>query len=354
MGPLLVAEKNESTRPRGAASRHGKSANWTKDRILKAILQREVSGRSLRTAAIKADDRPLFVAAVRHFGTWREVFRAAGIDPEAVSGRRIWSKERVVRTIRKIHRNGGMLNHNAIKKLDHSLIQAAYRHCGSWDKALQAAGFDPSAIRLGRDQWTKAEIIEAIKAHVASGSPLSKNAMRPYSIGIAAKRQFGSFDAALKVAGVMHLRTGYPRWSPAIVIRAIRRRQRAGQPVNCAAIIKANERLYGAGRRYFGDWNEAMAAAGLDVNQARAIRLPWTPEDVIHELRRRVAAGEPATCISSIRPISLVKACRKFFGSCEAAATAAGVDPDRIGYYWSPRNGMRKPNRGEAMSGRER
>jgi len=354
MGPPLVAEKNDSTRTRGTASRRGKSPNWTKDRILKAILQREISGRSLRTAAIKADDRTLFVAAMRHFQTWGEVFRAAGIDPEAVSGRRVWSKERVVRTIQKIHRNGGMLNHNAIKRVDHSLVQAAFRHWGSWDNAIEAAGFDPRAIRLGRDQWTKAEIINAIKAHVASGAPLSKNAMRPHSIGPAAKRRFGSFEAALRVAGVLHLRKKFPRWSPTIVIKAIRRRQRAGQPLNCVAVIKADFRLYDAGRRYFGGWNEALAAAGLDVNKARAVRLPWTPDDVIDELRRRVAAGEPATCISSIQPVSLVKACGKFFGTCEAAALAAGVDPAKIGYYRSPRNGMRNPGRREVSNGRKR
>jgi hypothetical protein len=172
---------------------------------------------------------------------------------------------------------------------------------------------------------------------------MTKNAMRPRSVPSAACRLFGSFKAAIRAAGVLHLAGRYPRWSRATVAAAIRRRRDAGQPLNCLAVISDTPTLYDAARRYIGSWNGALRAAGVDPEHARAVRRPWTPKSVIRELRRRVAASEPVTCVSSIRPISLVRVCQQFFGSCEAAAIAAGVDPAKIGYHRSPRNGLRKP-----------
>lgn len=311
--------------------------------VIRRLLQRELADLPLRSNRVKAEDRPLYVAAIRHFRTWRSALRAAGLDPESVAGRRTWTQDRVRRRIRHMADQLMPLSARAVRELDQPLIQAARKFYGSWDEALRAAGFDPTTIRRQRPPWTRSALIQAIQVHAARGGRLTTDAIRPRSIATAARRLFGSFDAALAAAGVLEKRPRPPAWSRAKVEAAIRRRRQAGQPVSSMAVIRTDPGLYDAARRYHGSWNEALQAVGLKPERVRAVRQPWTREAVIEELRRRVAAGVPPTCVSSIRPIPLVTACRRLFGSCEAAALAAGVDPTQIGYFRSPRHGLRRP-----------
>jgi len=321
--------------------------------VVRGILQRELSGASLKTAAVKAEDRALFVAAIRYFRIWGDALRAAGIDVEAVSGRRAWTRDRVLHMIRRLDREQVALNHGSVRKVDQGLVQAARKLWGSWDNALLAAGYDPLAIRVLRRPWTKSEVIAAIQAQAAAGGPLTQNGMRPTSIPPAARQLFGSFKAALRKAGVQHLVTKKPRWSRGRIVKAIRARKRAGKAINCVAVVKTDPTLYDAARRYLGGWNEALRAAGIDPDSVRRKPHPWTPEAVICELRRRAAAGQPAPCISSIQPVSLVRACITFFGSLEGAAADANVDPAKIGYRGSQGNHRRRRRvRGQANARR--
>jgi hypothetical protein len=114
-----------------------------KEDVVLAILQRELGGASIRANAVKADDRPLFVAAIRLFRIWREALRAAGIKSEAVSGKRQWTPNLVLRLIRNTHLEGTSLNFRSVRKVDQSLVQAARKLWGSWDNALLAAGYNP-------------------------------------------------------------------------------------------------------------------------------------------------------------------------------------------------------------------
>lgn len=319
------------THQKEAASTDQRFSEGRKD-VICGILRREMSGASMNANAVKRDGHDLFVAAIRHYRNWGNAIRAAGLDAEAVSRRRTWTVQRVIQAIHELDRQGVALNQASVRKLDQGPIQAARKLLGSWDNALRAAGYDPMDIRRIRRPWTKSEVIAAIQAQAAAGAPLTQNGMRPRSARFAAMRLFGSFKAALRKAGVHHLVAKRPRWAPSAIVRAIRARRKAGQRVNCMAVVESDPPLYDAARRYFGGWSEALRAAGIDPDSVRGKPRPWTPEGVIRELRRRAEAGQPATCISSIRPVSLVRACITFFGSLEDAAKVAGIDPAKIGY----------------------
>lgn len=309
--------------------------------VIRGILRREMSGASMCAAAVKRDEHDLFAAAIRHYVSWGRAIHAAGLDHEAISQRRTWTVQRVVQAIRELDRRGVALNHASVRKLDQGPIVAARKLLGSWDNALRAAGYDPMEIRLLRRPWTRPEILAAFQAHAAAGGPLTQSGMRPRSAWFAAVRLFGSADAALRAAGVQHLVGRKRPWSRETVAKAILDRRRAGQPVNCVAVIKSDSGLYDAARRYFGGWNEALVAVGIDPDTVRLQRWPWTADSVIGELRRRAQDGKPPTCLSSIRPASLLRACIDYFGSFEDAAKAARVDPAKIGYRrypgWVPR-----------------
>jgi hypothetical protein len=294
--------------------------------VVRRLLQREMDGSSLRTTVVKVDERPLYVAAIRHFRIWGDALRAAGIDPESVSGKRTWTEERVIRRIRELERQGLMMNVKTVRRVDGGLTQAARRYWGAWANALAAAGLDATTIRRQRPPWTEAEIIHVIQAHAAHGCRVTRNAIQPRSIGKAADRLFGSFEAAVEAAGVAERRNVPPQWSPAKVVAEIQRLAQAGKPINCVTVMRTYQGLYDAARRYHGGWNQALHAAGIDPDSVRAVRRQWTRDSVIDELRRRAANGVRPTCVSSIRPISLVKAARRLFGSWPEALKAAGIN----------------------------
>mgnify|MGYP006943670436 CR=1 FL=1 len=306
--------------------------------VIRGIFLREMSGASMRATAVEREEHGLFAAAIRHYKSWGEAIRTAGLDVEAISRRRTWTAQRVIQTIYAMGHKGIALNLRSVRKFDQGPIQAARKFFGSWDNALRAAGYDPLAIRLVRRPWTRSELIVAIQAHAAIRPVVTQNGLPSSGIVSAARRVFGSFKTALHRAGVGHQIHKFPRWSKAQVVKEIRQRRDTGQPIHCAGVIATRPRLYDAARRYCGGWSQALRAAGEDPIAIRQKRSPWTAEDVIAELRRRARSKQPATCMSYIRPASFVKACITFFGSLEAAAVAARVDPRKIGYHRSKSN----------------
>jgi hypothetical protein len=93
--------------------------------------------------------RPLYDAAVRHFGSWEAAVCAAKVDYRQFTGKTRWSRERVVIEIRKLAR----IRRERPADTPPPLREAAQRHFGSWEQALRAAGFD----RLGmvRLRWRR-------------------------------------------------------------------------------------------------------------------------------------------------------------------------------------------------------
>jgi len=100
-----------------------------------------------------------------------------------------------------------------------------------------------------------------------------------------------------------------------------------GDTVSHAA-LKRNS-ITGAARRLFGSWDAALRAAGLDPNVIRFSREPWTHEGVLQEIRRKARAGEPLNA-KDVSPYSLRRRGRIFFGSWDAALAAAGLDPAKV------------------------
>ena len=84
-----------------------------------------------------------------------------------------------------------------------TLVAAAYAHCGSWRKALQAAGLESV-----RQQWSKDRVIRELRARYSVPGAPSRWTDSDMRLRGAAKRYFGSWHQALVAAKV---RTGTPR-----------------------------------------------------------------------------------------------------------------------------------------------
>ena len=297
---------------------------WSAKRVIRRILEREASGLPLSATDVGQEDSTLFSAAGRYFGNWGEALRVAGIDPEIVSRIRAWTPASVVRQICELGSQGAPLSCKATQRADPGLIAAAYAIYGSWDNALQAAGYDPATVRCRLPAWTRSTIIRAIQDRVAAGLSVRVSRIRPHSAVVAAYRLFGSWDAALEAASASHLVTKQSHWSQQAVVIAIRRRHEEGRLLSAVAVRRDDKALTTAARRYFGDWALALRAAGFDPDQVRLHRPKWTVDVILETIRKRAAAGAPLgshTC----EPASMVNAARRLCGSWPKALEAAGV-----------------------------
>jgi hypothetical protein len=297
--------------------------------VIRCILRVELDGESLKSRDIRAREPVLFKVALRHFRTWSEALRAAGIDPEAVANRRKWTVDRILRTIHDLHRRGVALNYASAIAADYGAVQMAAKLLGSWDQALRTAGFDPGRIRRARRPWTREEIIDLIRVRAAAGLPITSYRVCPKSVEVASRRVFGSWKAALSAAGVANPSAEYPVWTKITVVEGILRRQQAGEPLNCYDAAHQASRLYDAARRHFGSWRHALREAGIDPEIVRCRRRPYTKYDIVAHLQKRSKHGDDCRHQRN-HPESIVKAARRLFGSWSAAIAAAALPDDAM------------------------
>lgn len=126
---------------------------WSKGRIVERIRELHQQKQDLNWRAVSTHvDPPLAAAALRAngFKSWREAVVAAGIDFDNVARYQYWDEAKVIKAIRARKRTGAPMSSKALQKADQCLFCAARRRFGSWDGALDAAGFNASKIRLRR------------------------------------------------------------------------------------------------------------------------------------------------------------------------------------------------------------
>jgi 5,10-methylene-tetrahydrofolate dehydrogenase/methenyl tetrahydrofolate cyclohydrolase len=180
---------------------------------------------------------------------------------------RHWSRDDVVREIRRLHRQGSRLNSGYIARTRPALAYAARRYVGSWEKAIEAAGFDYSKIRR-KSFWSRKKIVSYISELSAQGKPLHVSAAERMYRGLvgAATMYFGSWHKAIKAAGLDYSKIKKQKeWSKKAIVREIRRVHREGLDLSTTIPVRTQYRiLHAAAVRYFGSWAAALKAARLE------------------------------------------------------------------------------------------
>src|SRR4051794_40430236 len=88
----------------------------------------------------------------------------------------IWTKDEIVRSLKKLHKAGDDLSYNALARKRQPLVSAAAYHFGSYRKAVERAGIDYATV-VRRPRWTKAAIINLIKLAKRRGDDLHWSAV---------------------------------------------------------------------------------------------------------------------------------------------------------------------------------
>lgn len=83
----------------------------------------------------------LYLKARKVFGSWRKALEASGIDYEEARNRNKWSKEKVLKEIKHLYRNGHSLRPKDLRREGLvKLVSAATYHFGSWREAVEECG----------------------------------------------------------------------------------------------------------------------------------------------------------------------------------------------------------------------
>lgn len=287
------------------------------------------------------------------------VFRARLLGPGRLAPHwePCWSAEYVADRIRFLHDQHHPVHIDALHDVEPTLVSAAARYWGGWDRALVAAGLDPDEIRQARPcvpYPPAAEILDAIRQRLTHGLPIGTKAVfhQDGRLMCAACKEFGSWRKALAAAGL----------DPAAFIERHRRRSdvlprlfrlarqaAAIQPAEKreASLRRLREKFNGIVYRQFGGWAALAERLGLPAYKLTRSRR-YTPETVALALRERRAQGKslaPATLYSEDRP--LYRAATLHFGSLEKAYRASGLETSRrqSTRRSSPRGTARRPPR---------
>jgi hypothetical protein len=160
----------------------------------------------------------------------------------------------------------------------------------------------------------------------------------------AACEVFGTWDTALRYAGVCCRRRGHETSTPEQVLQQIRRYLQTGRRPMGTFVRCHHYRLYRDALRCFGTWRKALSAAGVDIRRAglnKTKRRQQTKEEISEALQVWHAAGHSmawsAICLENRQ---LAVAAQGRFEGWRRALLAAGIPVTtaarRRGSIWNP------------------
>jgi len=275
---------------------------WTREQIIRQILRRESAGLPLNTGGENGVEHTLYQAGSRIFGSWRNAVKAAGIHPDRALAHERWPPSRILAMIRTLARRRRAIRKAELRHRYDCLVAAARRTFGSWPKAIIAAGVDPAKF-LHVVPWTRERIIETVLIRALKNEPLASGRVHPKSLVEAANRIFGNWDQALAAAG-LDPKCYVGNWNgDDSTLGILRESPFAG-----------------------GMSNSPMAAVPRNTS-ASPNRRRWTKEDVIQGIVARLQEQRPMNAVS-VRDHNdaLYRAARRRFGCWRNALAAAGLN----------------------------
>ncbi len=260
---------------------------WDIPRIGARLMERRRNKKPMNTTAIKSDDYRLYKAICNWFPSYSTALKRFGISRSVIRHHHVSD---ITMEIIELHNRGIDLNDTYLKrrgKKTRRLVWRGRRRFGMWENAVNTAGIDYSPYRRRIHRWTADMILAGIGQLQDNGEPLNAGyvSQRHGPLYKAGCRHFGSWDKTLKKKGLdpKDIRMTEASLSKEAIIEKMGKMQEAGIDLNATSVL-ANKAFrfvyYQALRRFKGGWNEALAIYGLDPNEVRLKRMPYTTEEL--------------------------------------------------------------------------
>ncbi|HEX8835091.1 MAG TPA: hypothetical protein VF719_12860 [Abditibacteriaceae bacterium] len=188
-----------------------------------------------------------------------------------------WTRKGIVAEIKKLHAEGVELNYATAEANNLNLVRAAAWHFGTWRRAVEAAGIDYQSVCKYR-RWDRDRITARIRELHSEGADLSWRSISlevdpPLAAAALRKNGFSTWREAIAAAGLdINEVARYQYWDEARVLREIKALQKARVPLSSKLVQHDHQKLFFAARRRFGSWDEALAASGLKAENVRLRR----------------------------------------------------------------------------------
>ncbi len=316
----------------------------TKD-LLSELRRLHEKGEDLSAANMRKNHNALLQNLSKRFGgRWYSALEAAGISSQEWRRQREeWTKDEIIKEIRKLQRQGAIPSHDDMRRTKPALLAAAQSHLGGWYAALEAAGIDSKAVRL-HGTYSRDRLVAEVRAAFKRGENVSPKELTKTYPGLysVVRRAFGGKTEALYAAAGIDPRETKMRMhrSPEGILEEIRQLHDKGEDLSHSNILKKYPALEGAARaRYGGSWYKAVGAAGFDQIAIRRQREPYTKGEILEALKQLQAQGLPLA-YSSVRDYdqNLSQAAINRFGKYKHAIEALGLDYNDVRKSWQVEN----------------
>jgi hypothetical protein len=175
----------------------------TRESIIRQIVELDLAGRRLLDAEIAESNEQLHKAAVEEFGSWETALEYSGINVFNVSSRKDLTPDRVRVQLRRLCTTGYDLRAKVNRSRDRALYNAALRHFGSWRAALEVAGVNLKNVSNGKPKHLSREaMIHWLQNRRSAGQTLMFRdvCLENRDHAMAIRREFGSWIGAIRVA----------------------------------------------------------------------------------------------------------------------------------------------------------
>ena len=174
-----------------------------RETIIRRIVQLDIAGNALVEEEIRSAEELLYLAAIKEFGSWDTAIEYAGVSVRDALLSRELSPERVTHRLRRLCTTGYDLGAKVNRNRDKALYLAALKHFGTWRKALASAGIDLKNVANRKPRHlTRETMLLWIRGRHETGKTLMyRDAClenRDYALAI--RREFGSWIRAVREA----------------------------------------------------------------------------------------------------------------------------------------------------------
>ncbi|WP_462411401.1 hypothetical protein [Neobacillus sp. Marseille-QA0830] len=182
-----------------------------------------------------------------------------------------WNADKVLSEINHLVNKNVPLNINYIRNNHNNLLCASKRYFGGWKEALEKLDIDYEKIKeetkLKNTKWSNEKIINELKKN--QDKKIIEILKQYKNLYDAAAKYFGSFENAVRAAGLDYekMRTDTSKFTKDELIHKLKDSYRKGEQVNDAAFRKNHKEYYHGFSSYFSSYKDFVEAAGLNYDE---------------------------------------------------------------------------------------